>query len=250
MRNLVFTNLNGGGETYVSNPLGVIVDFLNKGGVTMYMLVFCSILMLTVIAERLYSLRRLSIDSEWLIQQMALFLQDRKISETVEYLRAIPGPALLPRVLESGLIRFDKDKDEIETALVNSITEQIPVLERFVSILGTIAVIGPFLGLLGTILGIIKAFQKIAMLGTTGPAVIAEGIYEALYTTAAGLIVAIPAVIFYNYFKGNIRTMITEMEVCGNRMVEMIILSRKGEPFPVDLLPEGYEPKAPGEKKS
>jgi len=227
----------------VSNPLLVIVDFLNKGGVTMYILVFCSILLVAVVAERLWSFRKLSIDSEWLIQQMALFLQERKISETVEYLRAIPGPTVLPRVLESGLIRFDKDKDEIETALENSITEQLPILERFVSILGTIAVIAPFLGLLGTILGIIKAFQKIAQLGATGPAVIAEGIYEALFTTAAGLIVAIPAVIFFNYFKGHIRTVVTEMEVCGNRMVEMIVLSRKGEPFPEDLLPEGYKPK-------
>ncbi|MCD4783609.1 MAG: MotA/TolQ/ExbB proton channel family protein [Candidatus Eremiobacteraeota bacterium] len=230
----------------MQNPISAIAEFLNKGGVTMYMLVFCSILMFAVVAERLYSLWKISIDSEWLIQQLALFLQDRKISETVEYLRVVPG--ILPRVLESGLIRYDKEKDEIETALANTITEQTPVLERFVSILGTIAVISPFLGLLGTILGIIKAFNNIAQQGTTGAAVIAQGIYEALYTTAAGLIIAIPAVIFYNYFRSRIRNIITEMEVCSNRLVEMIILSRKGEPFPEDLLPEGYEPKVTEKK--
>ncbi len=207
----------------------------------MYFLVLCSVLMFAVVGERLYSLWKINIDSEWLIQQLALFLQDRKIAETVEYLRAIPGP--LPRILEAGMIRFDKDKDEIETAMSNAITEQTPVMERFVSILGTIAVIAPFLGLLGTILGIIKAFQKIAMTNITGPAVIAEGIYEALYTTAAGLIIAIPAVVFFNYFKGRVGGMISEMEICGNRMVEMIFLARKGEPFPEDLLPEGHKPK-------
>lgn len=230
----------------MQNPIGVIVDFLNKGGFAMYLLVFCSILTFAVIGERLYSLSKISMDSEWLIQQLALFLQDRKISETVEYLRAIPG--MLPRVLETGLIRFDKEREEIETALMNAITEQIPILERFVNILGTMAVICPFLGLLGTILGIINSFQHIAAVGTTGPAVIAQGVYEALYTTAAGLIIAIPAVIFYNYFKGRVRNMITEMEVCGNRLVEMILLSRRGEPFPEDLLPEGYEPKIPAKK--
>lgn len=210
----------------------------------MYTLVFCSVLMFAVVADRFYSLRKLSIDAEWLIQQLALFLQERKTSETVEYLRQIPG--VLPRVLETGLIRFDKEKDEIETAIANSIQEQMPTLERFVSVLGTIAVIAPFLGLLGTITGMIKAFTKIATTGASGPAVIATGIYEALYTTAAGLIIAIPAVIFYNYFRSQIRSMVTDMEICGNKLVEMIILSRKGEPFPEDLLPEGHKPKAEG----
>jgi biopolymer transport protein ExbB len=226
----------------VSNPFEVIMDFMNKGGLTMYVLVLCSVLTFAVIGERLYTFWKMSLDAEWLIQQLALFLQDRKISETVEYLRAIPG--VLPRVLETGMIRFDKEREEIETALMNSITEQTPVIERFVNILGTMAVICPFLGLLGTILGIINSFHKIASVGTTGPSVIAQGVYEALYTTAAGLIIAIPAVIFYNYFKGRVRNMITEMEVSGNKLVEMILLSRRGEPFPEDLLPADPQPAA------
>lgn len=227
------------------DPLKAALEFLNKGGITMYALVFCSILMFAVTAERFYSLHKMDLDSEWLIQQLSLFLEDRKVSETVEYLRQIPG--VLPRVLEAGLIRFDQDKSEIETALSNSIDEHIPVLERFIGVLGTIAVIAPFLGLLGTILGMIRSFTNIALKGTTGPAVIATGIYEALYTTAAGLIIAIPAVIFYNYFRSRIQAMATEMGVCANKLVEMIMLSRKGEPFPEDLLPEGHKPKIPQE---
>lgn len=224
----------------MSDAFRTVVTFINRGGFTMWMLFLCSVLMLAVICERLYSLWKINIDSHWLLQQMALSVQAKKITETIQYLRRVPG--VLPKVLEAGLHRYEKSKEEIEGAMSNALTEYTPILDRYVGVLGTIAVISPFLGLLGTILGIIKAFERIAMTNITGPAVIAEGIYEALYTTAAGLIIAIPAVIFYNYFKDRVNGMITDMEVCSNKLVEMIVLSRKNEPFPDDLIPKEPDP--------
>jgi len=219
----------------LENPFVVAYQFLNRGGPTMYALVFCSILMCAIIAERFYSLCRFSVDSAGLLFKIAPLIKDGNTPAALTVLRDAPGS--LPRVLETGLLRHGQEKEEIESAMANTIQEQAPFLEGLVNILGTIAVIAPFLGLLGTITGLIKAFNQIALRGTTGPAVIATGIYEALYTTAAGLMIAIPAVIFYNYFKGRINSMIIDMEVSGNRLVEMMMLAKRGRPLPADLLP-------------
>jgi biopolymer transport protein ExbB/TolQ len=95
-------------------------------------------------------------------------------------------------------------------------------LERFLAVLGTLGNIAPFIGLFGTVVGIIDAFQELALAGTGGPAVVAKGIAEALVATAGGLVVAIPAVIFYNYFMRRVKAASTEMEVASTRLVVML----------------------------
>jgi biopolymer transport protein ExbB len=223
----------------LENPFKIALDFLNKGGLTMYALLFCSIFLFAIIGERFYSLAKISVDSNWLIRKLAEFLKPGKVNEAKDFLQKLPGA--LPRVMEKGLFRFQSDREDIEAAMTIAIQEQTPVLEGMVSALGTIAVIAPFLGLLGTITGLINSFTQIALKGTTGPAIIARGVYEALYATAAGLVIAIPAVIFYNYFRDRIRGQVMDMEVSANRLIEMIMLSRQGKPFPDDLLPAEVE---------
>lgn len=208
----------------MENPLVVAYYFLQKGGPAMYALFFCSILVFSITAERFYSLWKFHADPDMVLKQLTPMIESGKMDEAAEQLKNMSG--VLPLVLQEGISRHALSKEKMETAMADSIVEYTPVLEGMLGALGTIAVIAPFLGLLGTITGLISAFNQIALRGTTGPAVIATGIYEALYTTAAGLVIAIPAVIFYNYFKSRISSIVSGMEIAGNRLVEMITLQK------------------------
>jgi len=106
------------------------------------------------------------------------------------------------------------------------------------AIIGTIAVIAPFVGLFGTVLGIIRAFQDIALKGNSTPAVVAAGVSEALITTATGLIIAVIAVVFFNFFKSRIKNYNQEMIVAANQLAEMLHFHNTGSPIPTEL----YQP--------
>jgi biopolymer transport protein ExbB/TolQ len=116
--------------------------------------------------------------------------------------------------------------------------ENLNQLERNLGIIGTIAVIAPFVGLFGTVLGIIRAFQDIALKGNSTPAVVAAGVSEALITTAAGLFVAVVSVVFFNYFKTRIKAYNQEMIVASNQLAEMLHFHNTGAAIPTDL----YQP--------
>jgi len=145
---------------------------------------------------------------------------------------------MLPRILEFGLKRGEKNRADITDALSIALMEHLNALERNLGIIGTVAVIAPFVGLAGTVLGIIRAFQDIALKGNSTPAVVAAGVSEALITTFAGLVVAIVAVIFFNYFKSRIKTYNQEMIVAANQLAEMLHFHNTGAPIPTDL----YQP--------
>jgi biopolymer transport protein ExbB len=214
-------------------PVSNVLKLLNEGGFTMYMLVLCSILLLGVVFERFYSMRNMYVDAEWLLAQMTFFLENRRYGEALHFCKQVPGA--LARVFETGLLRIERKPEEMETAMGNTITEQSLLMEKNLTIVATLAVIAPFVGLFGTVLGIIRAFQDIALKGTTGPAVVSKGVAEALIATAAGLFVAITAVVFYNFFKGKIKTIITHMTVSANKLIEIIALVKAGAPIPEDL---------------
>ena len=122
--------------------------------------------------------------------------------------------------------------------------ENLNLLERNLGVIGTIAVIAPFVGLFGTVLGIIHAFNDIAIKGNSTPAVVAAGVGEALVTTAAGLLVAVISVVFFNYFKTRIKAYNQEMIDSANQLAEMLHFHNVGEPIPTDL----YQPRASAAK--
>ena len=95
-------------------------------------------------------------------------------------------------------------------------------MERYLVVLGTMGNTAPFVGLFGTVVGIIKAFRDLALAGAGGPAVVAKGIAEALVATAGGLAVAIPAVIVYNFFQRRVKSLSVEMEVVSSRLLVML----------------------------
>jgi len=201
-----------------------------QGGFTMVVLLLCSVLLLAVVFERIYIFWKNKVDHEWLLHNLSQFLQIGQFKEAQEYSAHVAG--WLPRVMEAGLARHELSKPQIEEAMEADIAIQGLAMDKNVNIIGTIAVIAPFIGLFGTVLGIIRAFQDIAMKGQTGPEVVSKGVAEALIATAAGLFVAITAVIFYNYLKGKIRQGTAQMRVSATRLSEMIELKKEGKAFP------------------
>ena len=156
----------------------------------------------------------------------------------------LTNKGMLPKILEFGLQRGEKNRADITDALSIALMENLNTLERNLGVIGTIAVIAPFVGLFGTVLGIIRAFQDIALKGNSTPAVVAAGVSEALITTAAGLFVAVVSVIFFNYFKTRIKAYNQEMIVAANQLAEMLHFHNTGAAIPTDL----YQPTATGAK--
>lgn len=221
------------------NPLAAIFNFLNQGGLTLWALVLCSVLLVGVIFERWYKIKSLLIDHEWLLAQMAYLLQEGDQKRALDLCQQVPG--CLARVFEVGLNRADRRQEDIESAMGTAISEQSHLLEHNLGIIGTMAVIAPFIGLFGTVMGIIRSFEDIAKKGASNPSVVSAGVAEALIATAAGLFVAILSVVAFNYFKGRTKTAVQQMQIASTRLVEMILLSREHKAFPEDLRPPRAE---------
>jgi biopolymer transport protein ExbB len=216
-----------------TNPIGAVIQFLNQGGLTMYCIVLCSVLLIGLVFERYYFFWKMSLDYEWMLMQMAYFIENKQLEAAINFCRQIQG--CLARVFEVALLRAGKPRGEIEEAMSSSISEESLKFDKNLNYIGTLAVIAPFIGLLGTVLGIMRAFSDIALKGATGPAVVAKGVAEALTATAAGLFVAIPASIFFNYFKTRVKNTTSQMKISGSRLAEMLVLSDADEPLPEDL---------------
>jgi biopolymer transport protein ExbB len=210
--------------------------FVNQGGFAMWALIVLSIIAVAIVIERLLFLASQHGDTKELLRQIGSRIAMDDVNGAIKVCKQEKG--MLPRILEFGLLRGNKSRADISDALSIALMENLNSLERNLPIIGTIAVIAPFVGLFGTVLGIIRAFQDIALKGNSTPAVVAAGVSEALITTAAGLFVAVLAVIFFNYFKTRIKSYNQEMIVASNQLAEMLHFHNVGEPIPTDL----YQP--------
>jgi biopolymer transport protein ExbB len=209
---------------------------MQQGGWDMWLLLAISIIGLAVVIERLVFFASQHGDTKGLLKRIGDKIASDDIPGAVQISRSERG--MLPRILEFGLLRGEKNRADITDALSIALMEHLNALERNLGIIGTIAVIAPFVGLFGTVLGIIRAFQDIALKGNSTPAVVAAGVSEALITTASGLIIAVIAVVFFNYFKTRIKAYNQEMIVAANQMAEMLHFHNTGAPIPTDL----YQP--------
>jgi biopolymer transport protein ExbB len=195
----------------------------------MWGLLFCSVLVVTVVIERLIFFASQHSDSRGLLCEIGACVGLSDLPAALKVCARYPG--MLPRVLAFGLQRGDKSRADISEALQIALLENTYSLERNLGVIGTIAVIAPFVGLFGTVLGIIRAFQDIALKGNSSPSVVAQGVSEALITTAAGLFVAIISVVFFNYFKTRVKAYNEEMVVTANLLAEMIHFHNSGQPL-------------------
>jgi biopolymer transport protein ExbB len=209
---------------------------MQSGGWDMWLLLALSIVGLAVVIERLVFFASQHGDTKGLLRAIGQKIAGDDIDGAIKVCRSQRG--MLPRILEFGLQRGEKNRADITDALSIALMEHLNALERNLGIIGTIAVIAPFVGLFGTVLGIIRAFQDIALKGNSTPAVVAAGVSEALVTTATGLIIAVIAVVFFNYFKTRIKAYNQEMIVAANQMAEMLHFHNTGAPIPTDL----YQP--------
>jgi biopolymer transport protein ExbB len=212
------------------------IELIKQGGPDMIVLILLSVIAVAIVIERLVFFSQQHGDSKALLKSLGQKIATDDIPGAIKVCGTNKG--MLPRILEFGLLRGTKNRADITDALSIALMENLNTLERNLGIIGTIAVIAPFVGLFGTVLGIIHAFQDIALKGNSTPAVVAAGVGEALVTTAAGLLVAVISVVFFNYFKTRIKGYNQEMIVAANQLAEMLHFHNVGEPIPTDL----YQP--------
>ncbi len=214
------------------------MSVMRQGGLDMWILLILSITVIAIVIERLVFFASQHGDTKGLLRAIGQKISADDLDGAINICKSNKG--MLPRILEFGLRRGEKNRADITDALSIALMEHLNALERNLGIIGTVAVIAPFVGLAGTVLGIIKAFQDIALKGNSTPAVVAAGVSEALITTFSGLVVAIVAVIFFNYFKSRIKAYNQEMIVAANQLAEMLHFHNTGAPIPTEL----YQPKS------
>jgi biopolymer transport protein ExbB len=195
-------------------------ELVKTGGWVMWPIILCSIAAMAIIGERLWSLQKKYVAPASLMPQVRQWLGGNELdSARIELLR---NSSPLGKILAAGLINRDHDREVIKEAVEDAGRHAVPDLERFLNSLGTIAAITPFLGLFGTVIGMIDMFAGISTQGIGDPAVVAGGIAQALVTTAAGIAVAIPSVMFYRYFRGRVNELLVDMEQEAIRLIEIL----------------------------
>ncbi len=197
-----------------------MLEIVIAGGWLMVPILLCSVIALAIILERFVALNRRRVLPPGLPDQVQRWAAQEVLDrQHIEELR-LSSP--LGRVLAAALDHRDRGRDLIKEAVEDTGRQVVHSLERFLNTLGTIAGITPLLGLLGTVIGMIRVFSAILMHGVGDPNEMAGGISEALITTAAGLTVAIPAFFFYRYFRGLVRDYVLQMEAQALLLMQAI----------------------------
>ena len=204
-----------------------MLELIKAGGFIMWPLLLCSIISLAIAAERFWSLQSKRVTPKNLVAQVWQWDKVGHLdAKRVQDLR-IASP--LGRVLAAGLVNRRHEREIMKESIEEVGRHVAHELERFLNTLGTIASITPLLGLLGTVIGMIKVFAVITAQGVGDPVVLASGISEALITTAAGLTVAIPSLMFYRFFRGRVDELVISMEQEAIKMVEVMHGQREFE---------------------
>ena len=197
-----------------------MLELFRAGGFLMWPLLLCSIISLAIIAERFWSLQTKRIISTNLVARVWEWNNTGRMN--AQHIQELRKDSPLGKILAAGLVNREHDREVMKESIEEVGRHVAHDLERFLNTLGTIASITPLLGLLGTVIGMIKVFAVITAQGVGDPGVLAEGISEALITTAAGLTVAIPSLMFYRYFRGRVDELVVTMEQEALKMVEVM----------------------------
>ncbi|CCE23242.1 MotA/TolQ/ExbB proton channel family protein [Methylotuvimicrobium alcaliphilum] len=195
-------------------------DLIKSGGWLMLPIILCSIGAMAIIGERFWTLRKSKILPPDLVPQIWKLSREGKLDASA--LRSLKMSSPLGAVLAAGLANSRHGRDIMRTSIEEVGRQIVHELEKFLNTLGTIASITPLLGLLGTVVGMIKVFTAIMMHGVGDPTILAGGISEALITTAAGLSVAIPSLIFHRYFERLVDEYVLNMEEEALRLIDVL----------------------------
>ncbi len=202
-------------------------ELVKTGGWLMWPILLCSVFALAIIGERFWSLQKKYVAPPTLVAQIQQWLERKELDNARIKLLAETSP--LGKILAAALINREHDREILKEAVEDAGRHTVPELDRYLNSLGTIAAITPFLGLLGTVLGMIEMFAGISSHGVGDPAVVAGGIAQALITTAAGLGVAIPSVMFYRYFRGKVDALLVDMEQESLKLIEILHGEREND---------------------
>jgi biopolymer transport protein ExbB len=195
------------------------MQYMRDGGPVMWVLLAFSIVALAVIIERAIALRRARINvNEFLAKIRKALLVNRSVREAVKICEQYRGP--VASIMKAGLLKYGQPREDVEKTIENAALYEMGRLERGLVVLATTANVAPLLGFYGTVSGMISAFKALAEQGLSNPGAVAAGISEALITTAAGLLIAIPVQLAYNYFTTRISRFVRDIESATNMLLE------------------------------
>ena len=196
-------------------------ELVKSGGLLMLPILIASVLAMAICFERAWALRASRVAPPNLLAEVWGWIKNKQLD--AEKLRQLKANSPLGEILAAGLLNSRHGREIMKECIEESASVVIHHMERYLSVLGTLAMISPLLGLLGTVVGIIEAFMAINTgSGMGDPSLLASGISKALITTAGGLFVAIPAMIMHRYFVRHISTMAVEMEQQAIKLVDIV----------------------------
>jgi len=197
--------------------------YLSEWNTILVVLAFFSLLAMTVFFERLIVLRRSEIDTNRFVLSLKKVIRERNLIEGVRLCEEAGGA--VANIVRSGLLRHNRSKEEIESSMEITGLGEIARLEKHARVLSMIAHIAPLTGLLGTVIGFIQAFSEMRLSGLMDISTsrVGESMEYALVTTAAGLVVAIPCIVAYNYLVSRIQNIVLEMQLVSNEVLDLLI---------------------------
>jgi biopolymer transport protein ExbB len=193
-------------------------EIIQAGGPMMWPIIACSIMAAAIVLERLWTLQQKRVLPRELTEQVWRWVQNNQVNDKL--ISALEQNSPLGRVLAVGLANRHRTREIMMERLEDAGRHVVHELERFLNTLGTIASISPLLGLLGTVTGIIRAFNAISIEGTGDPRILSGGIGEALIATAAGLCVAIPSLFAYRILRGRVNRIVIQMEKEAMKLID------------------------------
>ncbi len=197
-----------------------MVEIVKSGGWLMVPIILCAIIAMGIILERFWSLKQNRVLPEDLTSKVWNWVKKDALDQA--QIQTLHQGSPLGQILAAGLINRDRERVIMKDSIEDTGRHVVHELERYLDTLGTIAAITPLLGLLGTVIGMVKVFAAITTHGVGNPTVLAGGIAEALITTAAGLTVAIPALIGYRFYRNRVDTLVVDMEKEAIKLVEAL----------------------------
>lgn len=197
-----------------------MLELVKSGGWMMWPILLASVAAMAIIGERFWSLQRKYVAPANLLPTVEQWLARNELSDN--HIAFLETNSPLGRVFAAALRQRDKGPSGMKEATEDAGRHSALELERYLNTLGTIAAISPFLGLLGTVLGMIQMFSGLGTQGVGDPALVAQGIGQALITTAAGLLVAIPALMFFRYFRGRAQHLMVAMEQEAGKLLAIL----------------------------
>jgi biopolymer transport protein ExbB len=233
------------GEEGTRTTTQSIFSLFQKGGIVMYIILFVSILAFAIVLERMWNLRKSKIVSGGFLEEIKRHWYRRATDQAIEVCQS--SDIAISRILRSGLLRFDLGLEQVENAIETAGQHEATLLRKNLGFLGFLANVAPMLGLFGTVLGMIKSFDAIAKYGTSGnPGLVASGISEALVTTAYGLMVGIPTLAAYFYFKRTVDMRVLEMEDVAVNLMQDLAQWRGKAPVQSEKTTQLSSPKMAG----